>query len=141
MQTITLHLGYSIRIMIYNAFAVKLKGSITNVVQSFLRNSLQLYWYFRWFSKWPLKKEETHLFNSSVGSKGKFSNTFFQIAVYFVFNFGDTALKCAPVRHLFTGIKVLLTKISGRIKYKPSMNPQKMPSHWIGSCRVSSPEN
>jgi len=74
-----------------------------------------------------LKKEETHLFNSSVGGKRKFSNTFFQIAVYFVLNFGDTALKCTPVRHLFTGIKILLTKISGRINYKPSMNSQKCP--------------
>ena len=73
-----------------------------------------------------MKKEETHdLFNSSVGSKRKFSNTFFQIEVYFVLNFGDTALNCTPVRHLFTGIKILLAKISGRINYKPSMNPQK----------------
>ena len=142
MQTITLHLGYSIRIMIYNAFAVKLKGSITNVLQScFCKLAYNYNRYFRLFTKWPLKQEETHLFNSSVGSKRKFSNTFFQIAVYFVFNFGDTALKWAPVRHLFTGIKIPLTKISVRINYKPSMNPQKMPSHWIGSCRVSSPES
>lgn len=40
----------------------------------------------------------------------KISNTFFKIAVYFVFSFGDTALKCAPARHFFTGIKILLAK-------------------------------
>ena len=76
MQTITLHLGYSIRIMIYNAFAVKLKGSITNVLQSFCELAYNYNGTFAYLQNGHWKKKK-HIYSIlQLGAKKNFQYIF-----------------------------------------------------------------